>query len=212
MLLREELPFRIYRANARGTGALSLGAAGQLQLWHINNPHPEVSWKVLFGQVHYENYNQPARVWQSSSASDDFEPKLSFIPLMFGSLKATLFALVFVAVPIGVVGGDLHQPVRQSGGAGGDQARGRGHGGRAVGGHRLSHRPVAWPPAWRRGWVAVGLFAVIMPLAFILFMALWQGMRRFQWAKRLERGREFLILVPGVADGGAGRVGGGAVG
>lgn len=194
LVLREKVPFRIYRANARGTGALSLDAAGQLQLWHINNPHPEVSWTVLFGQVHYENYNQPAHVWQSSSASDDFEPKLSFIPLMFGSLKATLFALVF-AVPAALLGaiytsqfaspevrGVIKPAVEVMA---------------AVPSVVIGFLIALWlAPRLETGLVAVGLFAVSMPVMFVLFMAAWQGLRRFPWAKRLERGREFLILLP----------------
>jgi phosphate transport system permease protein len=35
-----------------------------------------------------------------------------------------------------------------------------------------------------------------IPFSFILFMILWQQMRKFDWAKRLEQGYEFLVLVP----------------
>ncbi len=187
-------PFHFYRANARGTGALSLDDTGQLRLWTVANPHPEVSWRVLFGQVHYENYNQPAHVWQSSSASDDFEPKLSFIPLMFGSFKATLFALLF-AVPAALLGaiytsqfaspevrGVIKPAVEVMA---------------AVPSVVIGFLIALWlAPRVETGLVAVGLFAVTMPLTFVIFMAVWQAMRRFPWAKRLERGREFLILVP----------------
>jgi phosphate transport system permease protein len=40
-------------------------------------------------------------VWQSTGASDDFEPKLSLMPLVFGTIKGTLYAMLF-AVPISV--------------------------------------------------------------------------------------------------------------
>ncbi|MFA5159491.1 MAG: ABC transporter permease subunit [Candidatus Omnitrophota bacterium] len=194
LALRGKLPFRIYRANARGTGALSLDAAGQLQLWRIANPHPEVSWTVLFGKVHYENYNQPAEVWQSSSASDDFEPKLSFIPLMFGSLKATLFALAF-AVPAALLGAIYTSQFATP------EVRGVVKPAveimAAVPSVVIGFLIALWlAPRVEAGLVAVGLFAVILPPVLILFMAAWQGVRRCQWGKRLERGREFLILIP----------------
>ncbi len=41
--------------------------------------------------------------WQSTSASNDFEAKLSLVPLVFGTLKASFYAMVF-AVPLGVAG------------------------------------------------------------------------------------------------------------
>ena len=41
-------------------------------------------------------------MWQSSSATDDSEPKLSLVPLIFGTLKGTFYALLF-AVPLAVL-------------------------------------------------------------------------------------------------------------
>ncbi len=72
-------------------------------VWQLHNPHPEVSWTTLFGKVWYEGYDEPAYVWQSSSASDDFEPKLSLTPLIFGTLKGTFYAMLF-AVPLALFG------------------------------------------------------------------------------------------------------------
>jgi phosphate transport system permease protein len=69
----------------------------------IENPHPEVSLKALFGKVWYESYDEPQMVWQSSSATDDFEPKLSLTPLLVGTLKGTFYSLI-LAIPLGVFG------------------------------------------------------------------------------------------------------------
>ncbi|MBP1634305.1 MAG: conserved rane protein of unknown function [Acidobacteria bacterium] len=69
----------------------------------LDNPHPEVSWRILFGKVWYEGYPAPEYVWQSTGATDDFESKLSLVPLVFGTIKGTLYAMLF-AVPIGVLG------------------------------------------------------------------------------------------------------------
>lgn len=76
---------------------------GQLQLWHIHNEHPEISWNSLWGKVWYESYPEPDYVWQSSSASNDFEPKLSLVPLSFGTLKAAFYAML-LAAPLAIMG------------------------------------------------------------------------------------------------------------
>ncbi len=76
---------------------------GMVSRWSLKNPHPEVSVKAFFGQVWYEGYNAPEAVWQSTGGTDDFEPKFSLIPLIFGTLKGTFYALVF-AVPLAILG------------------------------------------------------------------------------------------------------------
>jgi phosphate transport system permease protein len=42
-------------------------------------------------------------VWQSSAASSDFEPKFSLTPLVFGTIKASLYAMLF-SLPLAVFG------------------------------------------------------------------------------------------------------------
>jgi len=65
-------------------------------------PAPEVTLKTLFGKVWYEGYSQPAWVWQSTGGTDDFESKMSLTPLIFGTIKGTLYALLF-AVPMALL-------------------------------------------------------------------------------------------------------------
>ncbi len=67
----------------------------------LDAPHPEISFAALFGKQLYEGYDSPEYVWQSSGATDDFESKLSLVPLIFGTLKGTFYAMLF-AVPIGL--------------------------------------------------------------------------------------------------------------
>lgn len=67
----------------------------------IDAPHPETTWKSIFGKVWYEGYDAPNYTWQSSSGNDSFEPKLSLIPLIFGTIKAAFYSLLF-AVPIAI--------------------------------------------------------------------------------------------------------------
>ncbi len=59
--------------------------------------YPEASFKALFRPVWYEGYNEPLHVWQSSSGTDDFEPKLGLYPLIFGTLKATFYSMLLGA-------------------------------------------------------------------------------------------------------------------
>ncbi len=75
----------------------------RLQAWRIHNEHPEISWKSLWGKVWYESRQGPEYIWQSSSSSNDFEPKFSLTPLTFGTLKAAFYAMLF-AMPLGIMG------------------------------------------------------------------------------------------------------------
>ena len=77
--------------------ALAAAAGGELALWRIDAPHPEATLGAIFGPVWYEGYNLPEHVWQSSSGTDDFEPKYGLLPLVFGTVKATVYAMLFGA-------------------------------------------------------------------------------------------------------------------
>ena len=117
-------------------------SGSSLDRYSLENPHPEFSWRALFGKVWYEGYPRPEYVWQSTGATDDFEPKLSLVPLVFGTIKATFYALVF-AIPIAVFGSALHLAVRAPEDQGARQADGRDHGRAAERRDRLHRRPVA---------------------------------------------------------------------
>ena len=74
-----------------------------IHLYAVDNEYPEVSWDVLWGKVWYEGYDEEDYIWQSSASTNEFEAKLSLVPLSFGTLKAALYAMVF-AVPISILG------------------------------------------------------------------------------------------------------------
>ncbi|MHC8441543.1 MAG: ABC transporter permease subunit [Candidatus Eutrophobiaceae bacterium] len=74
---------------------------GQGHFMAVDNPHPEISWRALWGKVQYESYAKPEYVWQSTAATNDFEPKFSLMPLSYGTLKATFYAVLF-AIPISI--------------------------------------------------------------------------------------------------------------
>ncbi len=75
----------------------------QLHVWHIDNEHPEISFQSLWQEVWYESYPKADYIWQSSSASNDFEPKMSLTPLVFGTLKASFYTML-VAIPLSLMG------------------------------------------------------------------------------------------------------------
>ncbi len=83
--------------------ALVVDAGQKLHLFRVENDHPEVSWSALWQKVWYEGYPEPQYVWQSTSGSDDFEAKLSLMPLVFGTMKAAFYAMLF-AVPLAIAG------------------------------------------------------------------------------------------------------------
>ena len=103
VLLRLKGPDSLPEANVvlspRANGILLTDPSGKSRLWHVDVPHPETTWRSIFGKVWYEGYPEPTYTWQSSSGTDTFEPKLSLIPLIFGTIKATIYSLLF-AVPI----------------------------------------------------------------------------------------------------------------
>jgi len=83
--------------------ALLVERGEHFDFYHVKNEHPEVTWSALWSKVWYEGYPEPQFVWQSTSASDDFEAKLSLVPLAFGTIKAAFYAMLF-AVPIALAG------------------------------------------------------------------------------------------------------------
>lgn len=94
---------RAIALSPRADGLLVEGSNGALSLIRIDNDYPEVSLASLWQKVWYENYSEPAYIWQSSAATNEFEPKFSLTPLVFGTLKAALYAMLF-AIPLALMG------------------------------------------------------------------------------------------------------------
>ncbi len=87
----------------RANAFLLLSKDYRIQFWRVHNEHPDVSLKSIWQKVWYESYPKPDYIWQSSSASNDFEPKMSLTPLVFGTLKAAFYAMM-VAMPLAIMG------------------------------------------------------------------------------------------------------------
>ncbi len=84
-------------------GAIVIHDDGRLIAYDVDNAHPEVTFSSLFLPVLYEGYDEPRTIWQSTGGSDAFEPKFGMWPLVFGTLKGTIYAML-LAAPIAVFG------------------------------------------------------------------------------------------------------------
>ncbi|WP_273150487.1 ABC transporter permease subunit [Methylophaga thiooxydans] len=87
----------------RANGIIAVTPEGNITLLDVENEHPDISWHSLWEKVWYESRDKPEYIWQSSSASSDFEPKFSLSPLTFGTIKAAFYAMM-VAVPLAIMG------------------------------------------------------------------------------------------------------------
>ncbi len=96
-------PPRVLAFAPRANGLYVVDGEERLHLLDVRNPHPEISFSALWQRVWYEGRSGPEFVWQSSSATDEFEPKFSLMPLTLGTLKAAFYAMLF-ATPLAIMG------------------------------------------------------------------------------------------------------------
>jgi len=172
---------------------------GTLSRFSVASPHPETTLRTLFGRVWYEGYPRPEFVWQSTGATDDFESKLSLVPLIFGTIKATVYALLF-AIPLGVLGAlytsqFVHPSIRSK--------------------IKPTVEIMAALPSvvigflaglWMAGIVERNLVAVIIGIPAIVLsgtsgVVFW-GMLPERWQHRLKPGTELLLILPLLVLGG----------
>jgi phosphate transport system permease protein len=109
----DQVLFRLARSGAtneqaqgmlfpRADGVMVVNDTGEFEAWQYTQKHPEVTLRVLFGRIWYEGYGQPEFIWQSTAGTDLSEPKYSLVPLIFGTIKAATYAMLF-AVPIALM-------------------------------------------------------------------------------------------------------------
>jgi len=187
-------PITLFGFSNRGNGLLALDESNGLTLWSIDAPHPEGSWKGYFGKVWYEDYQAPDYVWQSSSASDDFEPKFSLIPLIFGSIKGTLFAMIF-AVPLGIFGAiytnqfasrrfqSIVKPAVEITSA--------------VPSVIVGFLAALWlAPIIDQWLLGLFLFMILMPTLLGLFLVVWARVRTNLRIRLIEQSKELYLALP----------------
>lgn len=86
----------------KGDAVAAAGADGSLRQWDIKDDYPEISLRAIFNPVWYEGYGSPINMWQSTGGTDEFEPKLGLVPVIFGTFKGAVYSLLF-AVPVAVL-------------------------------------------------------------------------------------------------------------
>lgn len=73
-----------------------------LWLASFDPAYPETNFRSLFSPIWYEGRETPDLTWQSSFAGVGSEMKLGLRPLLFGTIKATLYSMLFGA-PIAIL-------------------------------------------------------------------------------------------------------------
>jgi phosphate transport system permease protein len=188
-------PIRTMAMDPKGDGAVVLAADGLLRR-SISNPHPEVSLQTLFLPVWYEGYARPHWVWQTTGGSDAFEPKMSLWPLIFGTLKATLYAMLF-SVPLALMAAvyvsqlapswlqSTVKPIVELMAA--------------VPSVVVGFLAALWlAPRLEAALLATMIGAAALPVAVLLALGLWRvAPERFR--KALPEGGELLLLIGSVA-------------
>jgi phosphate transport system permease protein len=195
--------------SSRGDIVLAL-AGGSLKAWRIEGSffglgsttlHPEVSWLSLCGRVWYEGHDAPDFSWQSTGGTDDYEPKLSLAPLVFGTLKGTFYAMLLagpLALGAAIYVSQFSSPALRAWIKPAIEIMA------CVPSVVLGFLVGMWlAPIIKDGLVALFLSAVSIPLVFLAFLFVWQQARKSPAAQRQVRSREFLLggmlLAVGVA-------------
>ncbi len=178
----------------RGDGFVTLDQRHQLTLQYIDNPHPEASRQTLFERIWYENHEKPAYVWQSSSGTEDSEPKLSLMPLIFGTLKGTFYALLF-AVPLALSGAiytsylmaprfrQIVKPAVEMMAA--------------IPSVVIGFLTALWlAPMVERNLLGLLILTLILPTLLIIFLIGWERIHQRPRFKTMSREVEFILLMP----------------
>lgn len=83
----------------RTTAQLDVLTDGQTSAYEFTTTDIGGAWSRLFTPIQYEGYERPSLLWLPLPAAEEAEPKYSLVPLLFGTLKAALLALIF-AIPL----------------------------------------------------------------------------------------------------------------
>jgi phosphate transport system permease protein len=78
-----------------GRVLLAFGPGGQVRRFSLDLPYPEASGSLLWKKTWYQHHSEPGWLWQSWAFGTEVEPKFSLVPLVAGTFKAALWAMVF---------------------------------------------------------------------------------------------------------------------
>ncbi len=185
---------KLFDLGPRGNGLFALDQAKRLHLWSVSTPHPEINFKSLFQKLWYEGYDEPALVWQSSAGADDFEAKFSLTPLIFGSLKGSLYAMLF-ALPLGILGAvytnEFASPRFRA------WVKPTVEITAAVPSVIIGFIAALWlAPLIHQGLLTFFLYLVLLHMGFGLFLFIWARLRCQKRFQKFEQSRELLLMIP----------------
>ncbi|GAC1470615.1 MAG: ABC transporter permease subunit [Desulfuromonadaceae bacterium] len=194
LTIKSAAPITHAALSPKGNTLAVLDSNRTLTVWKLDIPHPEISFSTLFGKVWYEGYDKPEYAWQSSSASDDYEPKMSLVPLVFGTIKATLFAMLF-AVPLALLAA-LYTSQFMS-----PKLKGRVKPVveimAAIPSVVIGFLAGLWlAPLIDKSVLAIFLSIVIVPLLLLLTIFFWKRIKTASPLQRVTSGHEFIFLIP----------------
>jgi phosphate transport system permease protein len=86
---------------ASAENRLLAAGRGSLAAWAIDPGYHEVSPATLLMPVWYENYSAASHAWETTG-HEAFESKFGLVPLIFGTIKATLYSMLF-ATPVAIL-------------------------------------------------------------------------------------------------------------
>jgi phosphate transport system permease protein len=191
----QTLPFTISRALIGGkyNRLMFLDTAHTLHIYRLTDPHPEAGLQALFSKIWYEGSSEPKYVWQSTGGTDDFEPKLSLVPVVIGTLKGTIYAMLF-AVPIALLAAIytsqfLHpnlrawvKPIMEIMAS--------------LPSVILGFLAALWlAPLLETRVPSLILILILVPIASLLFGQFWAGLP-LQYRNRVKPGYEFIAFMP----------------
>jgi phosphate transport system permease protein len=194
LTLKSAAPITMAALSPKGNTLSALDTAQTVTLWKLRIPHPEISFGTLFGKIWYEGYDKPEYAWQSSSASDDYEPKMSLVPLVFGTIKATLFAMLF-AVPLALLAA-LYTSQFMS-----PKLKGRIKPVveimAAIPSVVIGFMAGLWlAPLIDKSVLTVFLSIVIVPIMLLFVIFFWKRIRTASLLQKVTRGHEFIAMIP----------------
>ena len=97
---REGKPVTELILTPKDDGLLAITEAGTFR-YELDPGYPDITARSIFLPVWYEGYPEPKHVWQTT-APEGSEPKYSLSLLIFGTLKATFYAML-MAVPLALL-------------------------------------------------------------------------------------------------------------
>ena len=101
---KENLKFKVIHSliSPKYNKIFFLDSKNTLHSYELYDPHPEASFKTYFSKIWYESKNEPEYIWQSTGSSAQAEKKLSMIPLIYGTIKATIYTMIF-SIPLALL-------------------------------------------------------------------------------------------------------------